>query len=83
MAQALSSILGDAIEDAHEETFILFSRPFVTQDLGMINPKAATIELSVAGRDFTIHQSPGMLSSNRGNGTTGAGRLKSQSNLSQ
>lgn len=30
------------------------------------------MELTIAGRDFTIHQSPSLLSSNRSGGTTGA-----------
>ena len=33
------------------------------------------MELSIAGRDLTVHQSPTILSSNRGGGTTGAGRI--------
>lgn len=41
-------------------------------DLGMIDPKASTLELSVAGRDFSITQSPGALQSGRKEGTTGA-----------
>lgn len=32
------------------------------------------LELTVGGRDFSIHQSPTILSSNRAEGTTGAGR---------
>jgi hypothetical protein len=38
-----------------------------------VDPKASSIELVVGGRDYTIHQSPGLLSSNRQGGTTGAG----------
>lgn len=38
----------------------------------MIDPKAASIDLSVQGRDFTLTQSPGLLQSNREGGTTGA-----------
>ena len=40
----------------------------------MIDPKATDLELTVNGRDYTITQSPGILSSNRAEGTTGAGR---------
>ena len=35
----------------------------------------STLELSIAGRDLTIHQSPAVLTSNRTGGTTGAGKV--------
>lgn len=54
------------------ETFDLFSHSQSSQDLGMVDPKAEELELSIAGRDFTIKQSPGVLQSNRQAGTTGA-----------
>lgn len=38
----------------------------------MVDAKAETLELSIAGRDFEINQSPGVLQSSRGGGTTGA-----------
>jgi len=38
----------------------------------MVDPKESSLELSVAGRDFTITQSPGILQSKREGGTTGA-----------
>lgn len=38
----------------------------------MIDPKAASIDLTIHGRDFTLTQSPGLLQSNREGGTTGA-----------
>lgn len=38
----------------------------------MLDPKAASVELTIEGRDFTLTQSPGLLQSNRGGGTTGA-----------
>lgn len=38
----------------------------------MIDPKAASIDLTINGRDFTLTQSPGLLQSNREGGTTGA-----------
>lgn len=41
-------------------------------DLGMIDPKTECLELSIAGKDYTITQSPGLLRSNREQGTTGA-----------
>lgn len=36
----------------------------------MIDPKTSQLDLSIAGRDFTIKQSPGVLQSSRGGGTT-------------
>lgn len=56
------------------ETFLLFSQELPSQDLGFVDAKATTLELTVAGKDMTIHQSPTLLSSNRGRGTTGAGK---------
>lgn len=41
-----------------------------------MDSKATLLELSIAGRDLSIHQSPTILASNRGGGTTGAGRLE-------
>jgi hypothetical protein len=38
----------------------------------MLDPKAAYIDLTVRGRDFTLTQSPGLLQSDREGGTTGA-----------
>lgn len=38
----------------------------------MINGKTATLELEIAGRDYCFHQSPGLLTSTRAEGTTGA-----------
>lgn len=38
----------------------------------MVDPKQAQLEITVAGQDFDIMQSPGLLQSKRGGGTTGA-----------
>lgn len=38
----------------------------------MVDPKAEELEITIAGRDFTIKQSPAVLQSNREGGTTGA-----------
>lgn len=38
----------------------------------MVDGKAEELDISIAGRDFTIKQSPGVLQSNREGGTTGA-----------
>ncbi|CAK7226613.1 Ribosomal protein lysine methyltransferase [Sporothrix curviconia] len=65
--------LGPEVDDVDKETFLLFAhdRP-EAQNLGFLDPHAAVLELTVAGRDLTIHQSPGVLNSNRPGGTTGA-----------
>lgn len=38
----------------------------------MINPKAASLDITIHGRDFSLTQSPGLLQSSREGGTTGA-----------
>lgn len=38
----------------------------------MIDPKQSSLEVTIAGRDFEITQSPGLLQSQRDGGTTGA-----------
>lgn len=43
----------------------------------MVDPKASLLEISVAGREFKLSQSPGILQSTRGGGTTGAAVWKS------
>ncbi|RMJ02361.1 hypothetical protein CDV36_015372 [Fusarium kuroshium] len=64
--------LESEVEDPEEETFLLYSQPIPSLDLGFIDPRAASVDVSVAGHDFTIHQSPAVLSSSRAGGTTGA-----------
>ncbi|KAI9892240.1 MAG: hypothetical protein M1814_001699 [Vezdaea aestivalis] len=64
--------LGTEILDAEEEVFVLYSEPIPSHSLGMIDPKAASIEMNVGGHDLVIHQSPTLLKSNRPEGTTGA-----------
>ncbi|KAE9363093.1 hypothetical protein N431DRAFT_490015 [Stipitochalara longipes BDJ] len=63
---------GPDIDDPEEESFLLFSQSIPSQNLGFVDSKATILELSIGGRDLTIHQSPTILSSNRGGGTTGA-----------
>ncbi|KAH7145877.1 hypothetical protein B0J13DRAFT_329987 [Dactylonectria estremocensis] len=70
--EELLSHLEPEIEDSEEETFLLYSQPIPSLNLGFIDPRASIVEVSVAGRDFAIHQSPSVLSSNRAGGTTGA-----------
>lgn len=54
------------------EMYELFSQEPPSGNLGFLDPKARTLEITVAGHDLTIHQSPTALSSNRAGGTTGA-----------
>ncbi|OLN97483.1 Diaminohydroxyphosphoribosylamino-pyrimidine deaminase [Colletotrichum chlorophyti] len=70
--KALISSLEDEILDPEEETFFLFSHDIPSSNLGFIDPKATSLSLTLANRDFTIHQSPTVLSSTREGGTTGA-----------
>lgn len=65
--------LGPEVDDPDEETFLLLAheRPSA-QNLGFLDSHAAVLDLTVAGRDLTIHQSPAVLNSNRSGGTTGA-----------
>ncbi|KAH7165622.1 hypothetical protein EDB81DRAFT_259931 [Dactylonectria macrodidyma] len=70
--EGLLSHLEPEIEDSEEETFLLYSQPIPSLNLGFIDPRASIVDVTVAGRDFAIHQSPSVLSSNRAGGTTGA-----------
>ncbi|TVY26766.1 Diaminohydroxyphosphoribosylamino-pyrimidine deaminase [Lachnellula hyalina] len=70
--QSLLHALGPEIEDPEEEAFLLFSQSIPSQNLGFVDSKASILELTIGDRDLTIHQSPTILSSNRGGGTTGA-----------
>ncbi|KFY85781.1 hypothetical protein V500_08126 [Pseudogymnoascus sp. VKM F-4518 (FW-2643)] len=58
--------------DIYSKSFLLFSQPIPSQNLGFVDQTATSIDLTIAGRDLTIHQSPTILSSTRGGGTTGA-----------
>ncbi|KAI1434456.1 hypothetical protein GGR50DRAFT_403483 [Xylaria sp. CBS 124048] len=66
----LFDLLGPEIEDTEEETFVLFSQNIPSQNLGFVDPHATTIDLTIGGKDYTIHQSPTIL--NRPGSTTGA-----------
>jgi len=57
------------------ESFLLFSQALPSQNLGFVNSKVSSLELTIVGKDLVIHQSPTILSSNRAAGTTGAGKL--------
>jgi hypothetical protein len=56
------------------EAFLLFSQSIPSQNLGFVDSKATKLELAIGSRELLIHQSPTILSSNRGGGTTGAGK---------
>lgn len=64
--------LGQPIQDSFEETFLLFSESLPSHNLGFLDSKVGDIELDVAGRTFTLKQSPNLLTSQREAGTTGA-----------
>ncbi|QLI65455.1 Diaminohydroxyphosphoribosylamino-pyrimidine deaminase [Metarhizium brunneum] len=68
----LLPFLEEEIKDADEETFLLYSNAIPSQNLGFIDPKATSLEITLADRDLTIHQSPTVLGSTRAGGTTGA-----------
>lgn len=67
---------------AEPESFLLFSQRIPSQNLGFLDNRATTLEVSISSRYFTIHQSPTLLSSNRAAGTTGAGMMESHGILS-
>ncbi|KAJ5725618.1 uncharacterized protein N7483_006975, partial [Penicillium malachiteum] len=57
----------------HEvESFLLFTQDIPTGNLGFIDSRAATVDVSIRDNEYTIHQSPTLLSSSRAGGTTGA-----------
>ncbi|KAI5303064.1 hypothetical protein KEM56_000068 [Ascosphaera pollenicola] len=66
------SQVGQAVEDAEEESFDIFCEELPSGNLGFIDSQADEIDITVNGRDFAIKQSPTILSSSRAGGTTGA-----------
>ncbi|PYI05824.1 hypothetical protein BO78DRAFT_446652 [Aspergillus sclerotiicarbonarius CBS 121057] len=64
--------IGEEVEDAEEESFLLFSQDIPSANLGFVDSRATTIDITIHDQDFTIHQSPTLLSSSRAGGTTGA-----------
>ncbi|KAI9775863.1 MAG: hypothetical protein M1839_000737 [Geoglossum umbratile] len=72
MRDSFSRILGEAVVDPEEESFLIFSQPILSQNLGFVDSCSSTLELVVANKSLSIHQSPTILSSNRKGGTTGA-----------
>ncbi|KAL8381268.1 hypothetical protein RB595_005510 [Gaeumannomyces hyphopodioides] len=70
--QPFSAPSSPTIHLIYPETFLLFAQDIPSQNLGFVDSAASSLELTVAGKDLTIHQSPGILSSTRSGGTTGA-----------
>ncbi|KAI9799505.1 MAG: hypothetical protein M1833_004027 [Piccolia ochrophora] len=64
--------LGQEVTDPEEESFLLFCQSIPSQNLGFVDRTASTLELTVAGKDVMIYQSPAVLVSSRQGGTTGA-----------
>ncbi|CZT00731.1 hypothetical protein WAI453_009173 [Rhynchosporium graminicola] len=72
MSLSILESLGEEIDDPETESFLLFSQSIPSQNLGFVDSKATVLDLTIGDRDLTISQSPTILSSNRGGGTTGA-----------
>ncbi|KEF55217.1 uncharacterized protein A1O9_08871 [Exophiala aquamarina CBS 119918] len=71
-SETLHALLGPPLQDAEEETFLLFSQDIPTNNLGFVDATADNIDIEIAGHEYTIQQSPGLLNSNHARGTTGA-----------
>ncbi|CAI7566117.1 unnamed protein product [Penicillium glandicola] len=63
---------GEEVIDVDEESFLLFAQDIASNNLGMLDPRAPSVEISINGNEYIIHQSPSLLSSHRAGGTTGA-----------
>ncbi|KAJ5281696.1 hypothetical protein N7478_007068 [Penicillium angulare] len=74
MSSTIPSLLsiGEEVTDVEEESFLLFAQDIPTTNLGFLDSRAAAVEVSIRGNEYTIHQSPTLLSSSRAGGTTGA-----------
>ncbi|KAE8380674.1 hypothetical protein BDV26DRAFT_122863 [Aspergillus bertholletiae] len=64
--------IGEEIEDAEEECFLLFAQDIPSANLGFVDSRATSVDVTIHGQDYTINQSPTLLSSSRAGGTTGA-----------
>ncbi|KAK2759348.1 hypothetical protein FQN54_002826 [Arachnomyces sp. PD_36] len=64
--------IGEKVDDFEEETFLLFSQEIPSQNLGFIDSKSSTVDVTIHGHDISIKQSPSVLTSTRAGGTTGA-----------
>ncbi|KAG0636402.1 hypothetical protein HOY80DRAFT_1054623 [Tuber brumale] len=59
------------IHDTYEESIALFATKPPSKDLGFLDRKSPSVNITIGARDLTIQQSPSVLSSSRGE-TTGA-----------
>ncbi|KUM60887.1 hypothetical protein ACN42_g6244 [Penicillium freii] len=71
---------GEEVIDVDEESFLLYAQDIPSNNLGMLDPRAPSVEISINGNEYTIHQSPSLLSSHRTGGTTGAEWITNPSN---
>ncbi|KIX05539.1 uncharacterized protein Z518_06411 [Rhinocladiella mackenziei CBS 650.93] len=71
-SETLHTVLGPPIEDPDEETFLLFSQELPSNSLGFVDSHVDTLQYEIAGRTYVVRQSPGLLTSTRSRGTTGA-----------
>ncbi|KAG0132629.1 hypothetical protein HOY82DRAFT_669419 [Tuber indicum] len=54
------------IHDTYEESITLFATKPPSKDLGFLDPKSPSVNITIGARDLTIQQSPSVLSSPRG-----------------
>lgn len=57
------------------ESFIIRCQTLTSLNLGLIDSDASQLKVEVGNREFLIHQSLSLLSSDRSGGTTGAGKM--------
>ncbi|CAG7934722.1 unnamed protein product [Penicillium nalgiovense] len=76
MDQIINLLTDEEVTDVDEESFLLFAQDIPSNNLGMLNPRAPSVEISINGNEYTVHQSPSLLSSHRVGGTTGAGKYE-------
>ncbi|KAJ5790669.1 uncharacterized protein N7518_007680 [Penicillium psychrosexuale] len=74
MDQLINLLANEEVIDVDEESFLLFAQDIPSNNLGMLNPRAPSVEISINDHEYIIHQSPALLSSHRAGGTTGADR---------
>ncbi|CEJ59273.1 hypothetical protein PMG11_07904 [Penicillium brasilianum] len=72
IADFLASTDSEEVTDAEEEAFLLFSQEIPTTNLGFVDSRASSLDVTIRGNEYIIHQSPTILSSSRAGGTTGA-----------
>ncbi|KAJ5368494.1 uncharacterized protein N7496_008254 [Penicillium cataractarum] len=72
IADFLANTASEEVTDAEEEAFLLFSQEIPTTNLGFVDSRASSLDVTIRGNEYTVHQSPTLLSSSRAGGTTGA-----------